>query len=69
MISLSPTGMKVQVDITVTQLQKLAMNGNDEFDEGFRLYAIYLVVSILLLIIGSLCIFLLLMNAAYKVSV
>jgi hypothetical protein len=63
------TGLKVLVDIISSQLQNLANDGNEKFERGFHLYAIYLAAVVLLIIIGSLCIFLVFMNAAYKVCI
>jgi hypothetical protein len=65
----SSVGLIVWVDIIASRLPKLAGEGNDRLKHEFHLYIIYLVVAVLLASVGTLCIFLLFINAAYKVGV
>ena len=55
------------VDIKASRLPALAAEGEASFKRALLMYAVCLAVGVVLLILGTLCNFLVLMNAAYKV--
>ena len=65
----SSIGLIVWVDIIASRLPNSAGEGHERFEHKFHLYIIYVVVAVLLTVVGVLCIFLLFINAAYKVGV
>ncbi|XP_028391901.1 multidrug resistance-associated protein 4-like [Dendronephthya gigantea] len=67
LVFFSGQGLIVLVDFNASRLPKLAENGEKSFNYALMLYTLYLVAGVMLVVLGTLFIFLVLMNASYKV--
>ena len=55
------------MDIQASRLPVLAGEGEDILDHALVVYIVCLTVGVILMVLSILCMFLILMNAAYKV--
>ena len=60
-------GMIVLVDFKASRLPMLATQEESSFDRALLVYTLCVIAGVVLMVLGTLCIFLVLMNAAYKV--
>ena len=60
-------GMIVLVDFKASRLPMLATQEESSFDRALLVYTLCVISGVVLMVLGTLCIFLVLMNAAYKV--
>ncbi|XP_028408178.1 multidrug resistance-associated protein 4-like isoform X2 [Dendronephthya gigantea] len=66
-VFLSGQGLIVLVDISASRLPTIAGEGGENFNHALLIYVLYLIAGVVLVVLGTLFIFLVLMNAAYKV--
>ena len=60
-------GMIVLVDFKASRLPMLATQEESSFGRALLVYTLCVIAGVVLMVLGTLCIFLVLMNAAYKV--
>ena len=59
--------MAVLVDFKASRLPETVMKGEGTFHDALLVYTLCLIATLLLIVLGTLFMFLILLNAAYKV--
>lgn len=66
--SIHDIGIIVLVDFQASRLQALANEGEKNFNHALVMYTLYVTAGVVLMILSTLCMFFILINAAYKVG-